>query len=486
MKSGSVLLQNKFLFCVSLLFSICGLAFTCLWSVIFDSLLTLREGSLLYKYWKDIPVELKTDFYFFNWTNPEDFYNLSAKPRFEEIGPYTFWQSEKKVNISWNDNGTVTFRVEKYWRYESGNLNDTIVTMNPVPVGASYILRNWNYFIKKGIFIALHPIFRNLQITKTVGELLFEGYPEPLIKIARAIPLFAKHNFPNWDRFGWVYSRNGSSEFEGTFTMGTGVNSTFGQIDSWSGYQRTPFFNSPCNEVYGSAGQFFERNLKKDSVKVFSTDLRRSVNLTFDREEIVAGVVGYRYIVDDRLLDNGTIYPENRCFCNGDCLPSGMLNLSNTRHGYPLFLSLPHFYRADPYYANLIDGVKPDSNIDEFSVTIEPITGIPVKADAKIQASFFVQPIPGVLMFETAPKFMLPVIWTRQTFEIEGLYAVMLWILVNFSVICISIGISMVMLSLGTFSFITYKRHLAYLRQQKRLEFLKEQNIPLKTEFIQR
>ena len=87
--------------------------------------------------------------------------------------------------------------------------------------------------------------------------------------------------------------------------MGTGVNSTFGQIDSWSGYQRTPFFNSPCNEVYGSAGQFFERNLKKDSVKVFSTDLRRSVNLTFDREEIVAGVVGYRYIVDDRLLDNG-------------------------------------------------------------------------------------------------------------------------------------------------------------------------------------
>ena len=70
----------------------------------------------------------------------------------------------------------------------------------------------------------------------------------------------------------------------------------------------------------------------------------------------------------------GTIYPENRCFCNGDCLPSGMLNLSNTRHGYPLFLSLPHFYRADPYYANLIDGVKPDSNIDEFSVTIEPVS----------------------------------------------------------------------------------------------------------------
>ena len=138
MKAKSVLFQNKFLFCASLLLSFCGLAFICLWSVIFDCLLTLREGSLIHKFWKVIPVALETEFHLYNWTNPEDFYNLSVKPRFEETGPYRYWQNERKSDIIWNDNGTVTFKQMKYWHYDNdennGNLSNKIVTINPVPL----------------------------------------------------------------------------------------------------------------------------------------------------------------------------------------------------------------------------------------------------------------------------------------------------------------------------------------------------------------
>ncbi|XP_063920978.1 protein peste-like [Zophobas morio] len=487
MKAKSVLFQNKFLFCASLLLSFCGLAFICLWSVIFDCLLTLREGSLIHKFWKVIPVALETEFHLYNWTNPEDFYNLSVKPRFEETGPYRYWQNERKSDIIWNDNGTVTFKQMKYWHYDNdennGNLSNKIVTINPVPLAASFILRNWNYFFKKGLFVTLHPFFHNLQLTQTAGELLFDGYPEPLIKLAKTVPFFAQCNFPNWDRFGWAYNRNGSTEFEGTYNMGTGINSTFGEINTWEGKKRTPFFDGACAEVYGSAGQFFPRNLKKDVVKLFSSDLRRSVNLTFDREETIAGILGYRYIADDRVLDNGTIYPQNRCFCNGECLPSGMVNLSNTRHGFPMFVSLPHFYRADPYYGNLIEGMKPDPDKHQFSITIEPMTGIPLKVDVKIQANLYVQPVPGVLMFESAPRFMLPVIWTSQTYEIGGFHAFLVFLLVNLSVICVSVGVCMVVFSIGAFAFVVYKRQTKYLRQEKHIEFLKEQNIPLKMNF---
>ena len=87
--------------------------------------------------------------------------------------------------------------------------------------------------------------------------------------------------------------------------MGTGVNSTFGEIKTWEGVKRTPFFDGSCGSVYGSAGQYFPRNLQKDVIKLFSSDLRRSVNMTFEEEEIVWGMLGYKYMMDDRALDNG-------------------------------------------------------------------------------------------------------------------------------------------------------------------------------------
>ena len=137
MKSNSVLFRNRFVFCVCLLFSICGLALICIWPILFDCFLTLRELTLLYKFWKVIPVALKTEFHFFNWTNPEDFYNLSVKPRFEETGPYRFWQTEEKTDIIWNDNGTITYKQRKYWHTDNeknGGLKDKIISMNPIPL----------------------------------------------------------------------------------------------------------------------------------------------------------------------------------------------------------------------------------------------------------------------------------------------------------------------------------------------------------------
>ena len=175
-------------------------------------------------------MKMYTEFHLFNWTNPEDFYNLSVKPRFVETGPYRFLNTEKKVNITWNDNGTITFKNVKSWYYDNdgnnGDLRDKIVTVDPIPLvmyhiillvfsktiyifryqAASFILRNWNYFVKKGLFFTLKPFFRKLYITRTAGELLFDGYPEPLIKLSRAVPLFNDFNFPNWDRFGWLYN----------------------------------------------------------------------------------------------------------------------------------------------------------------------------------------------------------------------------------------------------------------------------------------
>ena len=83
-------------------------------------------------------------------------------------------------------------------------------------------------------------------------------------------------------------------------------------------------------------------------------------------------------------------------------------------------------------------------------------------------------------MFENAPKFMLPVFSMLQTYEMEGFVAFLLWVLVNFSSMFLTIGASMIVFSLVAVGFVMYRRHFKQPQPQKHVELLKEQSIPLK------
>ncbi len=56
------------------------------------------------------------------------------------------------------------------------------------------------------------------------------------------------------------------------------------------------------------------------------------------------GITGNKYIGTKDMLDNGESVPSRRCFCpNGNCGPSGTLNISSCKFGAPAFVSMPHF-----------------------------------------------------------------------------------------------------------------------------------------------
>lgn len=46
---------------------------------------------------------------------------------------------------------------------------------------------------------------QKVHIVKSVGELLFEGYEDKLMNIARSMPFLADSNMPEMDKFGWFY-----------------------------------------------------------------------------------------------------------------------------------------------------------------------------------------------------------------------------------------------------------------------------------------
>lgn len=61
--------------------------------------------------------------------------------------------------------------------------------------------------------------------------------------------------------------------------MDTGTDdvANFGQVKKWNYRDTSKLFNSPCNVVEGSAGEFWPPYREKDEIVLFSGDLCRSV-----------------------------------------------------------------------------------------------------------------------------------------------------------------------------------------------------------------
>lgn len=41
--------------------------------------------------------------------------------------------------------------------------------------------------------------------------------------------------------------------------------------------------------------------------------------------------------------------------------------------GAPVFMSFPHFFNADEYYLNAIEGMSPNKEKHQFFMTFEPV-----------------------------------------------------------------------------------------------------------------
>ena len=100
--------------------------------------MTLQPDSFSYKMWKELPIPLYMNVYFFNVTNSEDIlHNPGARPSLQQVGPYTWRQYQRMVNETWNDsNKTITYKQSKWWEFQpemsNGSLDDNIVSINVI------------------------------------------------------------------------------------------------------------------------------------------------------------------------------------------------------------------------------------------------------------------------------------------------------------------------------------------------------------------
>ncbi|KAJ8920038.1 hypothetical protein NQ315_011688 [Exocentrus adspersus] len=284
-----------------------GISIFVFFESIYDYILTdglkFSPTSKPYKVWRTNDPPLIMDIYLFNWTNADQVGNLSIKPQFQEVGPYRFKEIKEKVNITWHDNNhTISYRHRKlyYFDEESSvrNLSDVISTINVVPLTVSYKARHFGYWTKRMISMGLSAI-SSLYVTKTAGDILFDGYEEPILSTLSYIPMVNVQ-----DRFGIFYGKNDSIGIDGVFSMSYRNDESFGRLLTWNHRNKSDFYEGHCNAVKGSSGEFYPMNRKRDKLELYSPELCKYAELEYVQDVDIKGVHGYKFTADN-IFDNG-------------------------------------------------------------------------------------------------------------------------------------------------------------------------------------
>uniref|UniRef100_A0A8D2ADE3 Scavenger receptor class B member 2 n=1 Tax=Sus scrofa TaxID=9823 RepID=A0A8D2ADE3_PIG len=377
--------------------------------------IVLRNGSETFDSWKKPPLPVYIQFYFFNVTNPEEI--LSGEiPRVEEVGPYTYRELRNKADIQFGDNGTTISAVSnKAYVFERDKSvgdpkTDLLRTLNIPALTAM----EWTHLpLLREIIEALLRAYRQkLFVTHTVDELLW-GYKDEILSLINILE-------PD------------ISPYFGLF---------YGSLDWWTA--------DTCNMINGTDGDSFHPLITKDEVLyVFPSDFCRSVYITFSDFERVQGLPALRYKVPAEILANTS---DNAGFCipKGNCLGSGVLNVSVCKNGAPIIMSFPHFYQADEKFVSAIDGMHPNKEYHETFVDINPLTGIILRAAKRFQINVYVRKLDDFIETGNIRTLVFPVMYLNESVLIDKETASRLKSVVNTTMVITNIPY--IILALGVF-----------------------------------
>lgn len=101
----------------------------------------------------------------------------------------------------------MSYQQKRIWQFlpekSNGSLDDKITNLNIIVATVAYTVRDQHYLVKRGVNFFLKEKEGSLITTHTVDELLFKGYEDPLLELAKKLNITGL-NIP-FDKFGWFY-----------------------------------------------------------------------------------------------------------------------------------------------------------------------------------------------------------------------------------------------------------------------------------------
>ncbi|XP_027880667.1 lysosome membrane protein 2c [Xiphophorus couchianus] len=378
----------------------------------------LRNGTEAFEVWVDPPAPIYMQFYFFNLTNPAEVMS-GERPAVTEIGPYTYREYRPMEDVVFQENGTRVASVNpKTYIFERnmsrGPESDLIRTVN---IPAMTVMER---FKDNALATLISAYMRSTGIglftTHTVGELLW-GYEDSLLK---ALKMF----YPELDDFfGLFYKTNASNDGEYTFFTGQQNYQDFARVDTWNGKSSLDWWTSDeCNMINGTNGASFHPIISKNEVlHMFSSDLCRSLYAIYTNDVTVKNIPGYRFVPPFEVFANMTVNPANAGFCvpSGNCLGSGLLNVSMCKQGAPIIMSSPHFYQADEKFVQDVFGMRPNKDEHQTAIDINPLTGIILQAAKRVQINVYVEKIARFSETGNVRTVVFPVVYLNESVLID-------------------------------------------------------------------
>lgn len=260
-------------------------------------------------------------------------------------------------------------------------------------------MRNASSVLKYFFNIALNTNGGALYVTHTASEWLFEGFYDEFLHYAMTNPNPLAPPIDD-DHFAWFLHRNGSKDFEGAFTVHTGVGDIkeMGEIKFWNGVNHTGWYEGECGRLNGSTTDLFVPDEPKEkALTIYIADTKRIINLEFSGESYeIEGIQGWKYEITPTTFDNGQRNPDMKCYCPVDrqpdnCPASGATDIGPGADGAPMYLSADHFMYANESYANTVDGLNPNYERDNFFIIMERKLGVPLQVNAAVMISLLIE-----------------------------------------------------------------------------------------------
>lgn len=410
--------------------------------------LPLVNGSEAFEGWRDPPVTPTMSLYVFNLTNLEAFLAGTERPHLSEVGPYIYRQHMRKTDVVFSQDGEeVTHTVTKqyYFAREISNGSDTDLVVVPnVPMfGLMKKMKSESDFTKS-LTKSLVEGYEDLSfdttpfISVTVDQ-MFWGYPSVVLSIARtqseecaieeedAFDYFrvdkksaCDMTSDNMAKFGLFYGRNNTPVDERTVKTGLLNPHEKGVMVAWNNTSILDYWSSEeCNIVSGRDPSGLPLKVEsKDVLSLFIGQICRLLKFEYLTQVKVDDEFDtLRFAPAQNSFSSRDQVPENQCYCITEtCLPSGLLDIGGCQPGSPIYMSWPHFLYGDPQLRKNVVGLKPESDLHEFTIDIMPKYGIALSALARLQMNVVVEKDSGFQWFDSVMNNVtyLPFMWLEE------------------------------------------------------------------------
>lgn len=399
----------------------------------------MKPHSLLFSIWKKPPLAVYLNVYIFNITNPVEFQSGKEKLKVQELGPYVYQEFVQHDNITFNDNGTMTYIPRRKVVYVpemsiNNPANDIVNVVNVPLLGISSALHDAGFLMNYPLVQLANVMGAKSILNISVYDYLW-GYDDSMVRLVNEII----PNFINFQKFGLLDRMYDDGESIVTMVLRKNTdmkneNGRYLSIDKFNGSpglaqwgyietegNETQEGNSICNTIQGATeGIAYPSNIDKRAIfRIFRKSFCRALPIMY-RKEVTSenGIPGYLYTLTDDFADPPDQNPDNECYCRKKtCLKKGLIDLTPCYYNIPVAVSLPHLLDADPSLLEDVEGLKPDRKKHESFVILQQIIGMPIYAHSRMQINLIMHPTrynPKIAVFN---GLTIPLFWYDMYFS---------------------------------------------------------------------